>query len=557
MCGAAPQPKEVFVHDHHVTSLALALALALATPLAACSSIDDDDDDENKGAGGARLADPELPFATRDISARMFAEARAHEYLHANQAALLYGVSELWTRKVTFDHLDMAHTRVQQTYQGIAVIGGEAVVHLNPDGAVRSLTDNLVRNVAVDTTPVYSAWEAMDLAVGLHGGWARVTGVPDVELQILRQGSQDYLVYRVEIDQFEDDYQPARPVSFISAHTGMEIDSYDNLPSGRSRSTYDASSRKRLPGTLVRDEGSGPSGDREVDEAHDFGGDVYDYYFSVHGRDSFDDKGATMKATVHYGRNYVNAYWNGSQTVYGDGDGVYSTALTADDVVYHEWTHAVTQHSANLIYQNESGALNEATSDIMAAAIESWAGGNNPWWIGEDCWLADVALRFMDDPTRDGSSRDHYSTRYTGTSDNGGVHWNSGIANLAFYLMAQGGDHPKPEHRVSTVPAIGVDTAASIWYRALTVYMTSSTNFAAARVATEAACADLYDATTCASVTAAWLEVGVDSGGGGGGGGASCEGSCGGQSADGCWCDRHCDRYGDCCPDKAAVCGAR
>jgi Zn-dependent metalloprotease len=218
----------------------------------------------------------------------------------------------------------------------------------------------------------------------------------------------------------------------------------------------------------------------------------------------------------------------------------------------------VTGNSANLVYQNESGALNEATSDIMAAAIESWAGGDNPWWIGENCWVADAALRFMDDPSRDGSSRDHYSTRYTGTSDNGGVHWNSGIANLAFYLMANGGNHPKPEHRVNTVSGIGVATAANIWYRALTVYMTSGTDFAGARAATEAACADLYGATTCASVTAAWLEVGVDgSGGGGGGGGASCEGYCGGASPDGCYCDRHCARYGDCCPDKTDVCGIR
>ncbi|MCA9686273.1 MAG: M4 family metallopeptidase, partial [Myxococcales bacterium] len=194
----------------------------------------------------------------------------------------------------------------------------------------------------------------------------------------------------------------------------------------------------------------------------------------------------------------------------------------------HEFSHAVTTHTAGLIYQGESGALNEATSDIFAAAVESFKGStvSDVWHIGEDCWIASPGfLRNMADPvSSNAGDKDYYPTRYTGNQDNGGVHWNSGIANLFFYLLSDGGTHPRNATNIN-VTGIGVTDAVKIWYRALTVYMTSSTNFAGARTATISAATDLFGAGSQQNISVqdAWAAVGVGSpasGGGGGGGGS-------------------------------------
>ena len=220
----------------------------------------------------------------------------------------------------------------------------------------------------------------------------------------------------------------------------------------------------------------------------------------------------------------------------------------------------MTSQTAGLVYFGESGALNEATSDILAAATEAFMDGNvgpTIWMTGEDAWtpaVAGDALRYMNDPSADGISRDHYSTRYLGPADNGGVHWNSGIGNLFFYLLSQGGDHPDPAHRLQTVDGIGIETAAQIWYAALSYEMTPNTSFEEARVATLAACEDLLgaEAPECESVADAWCEVGV--GGAACDPGASCDGYCGGVAPGGCYCDPLCIQFGDCCGDHADVC---
>ena len=166
------------------------------------------------------------------------------------------------------------------------------------------------------------------------------------------------------------------------------------------------------------------------------------YYKATFNRNSINDAGAPLKSTVHYGSRYNNAFWNGSQMVYGDGDGVTFTSLSGGiDVIGHELTHAVTEYSSDLIYQNESGALNEAISDVFGTLVEFYDNRNPDWEIGEDIYTpgkAGDALRSMSDPTKYGDP-DHYSKRYTGTSDNGGVHTNSGIINKQAYLLANGG----------------------------------------------------------------------------------------------------------------------
>ncbi|MBN1210675.1 MAG: M4 family metallopeptidase, partial [Myxococcaceae bacterium] len=166
---------------------------------------------------------------------------------------------------------------------------------------------------------------------------------------------------------------------------------------------------------------------------------------------------------------------------------------------------------------NESGALNEGMSDIFAAYCESWtrswATDADVWKIGEDIWTPGTsgdALRYMANPTQDGSSKDYYPERYTGTSDNGGVHWNSGIANLAFKLLSTGGTHPRSKTTV-TVPALGVQKAGAIFYKANTDLFTASTTFAQAKTYTEQAASTLYGAGSAeqAAVTKAWEAVGV------------------------------------------------
>jgi vibriolysin len=314
------------------------------------------------------------------------------------------------------------------------------------------------------------------------------------------------------------DDEPLMPVVFVDSYTRQIVRSYDNLETARNRITYDAKTRTSLPGTQLATETQTPT-DAVARQAHENAGRVYDYYASAHSRDSFDGVGGTIKSSVHYSRNYVNAFWNGTQMVYGDGNGVDSGPLTVLDVVGHEITHAVTERSSNLTYSNESGALNEAMSDIFGAAIEATRDGavsSLTWRIGEECWTPAVAgdsLRNMADPA-EYSDRDYYPTRYTGTSDNGGVHWNSGIANLAFKLAVTGGTHPRGKTSIN-VPALAsnamtsIDMGAKIFYRANTQCLTAGSTFQDAAGCTRDAAQALYGSSAATSISEAWKAVGV------------------------------------------------
>ena len=197
---------------------------------------------------------------------------------------------------------------------------------------------------------------------------------------------------------------------------------------------------------------------------------------------------------------------------YGDGNGSTFSPLVTLDICGHEMTHGVTERTAGLVYSNESGALNEAMSDVFGAMVERYTEGenSNTWKIGEDAYTPATsgdALRYMNDTHR-GGDPDHYSERYTGSADNGGVHTNSGIANFAFYLLAKGGTH----HLGGSMTGIGADKARLIWYRALTSYMTSSTNFKGARTATLNAASALYGTGSAEynAVASSWSLCGVN-----------------------------------------------
>jgi vibriolysin len=439
--------------------------------------------------------------------------------IQAQRPEFLVGAGELSSKRVLKDQRGMTHERLSQSHRGVPVFGAQAIVHMKADGTIDSITDRLVRNLKLDTTPSLRAEEAKAIAIANVGGWRAVAGDPQVDLQILPDSVHGArLTWRVQLELAESE-GPSKPVLFIDANSGEEALKFDKVKTQKNRKTYTAANGTKLPGTLVRSEGQAPVADAVANQAHDNAGITYDYYFSKHGRDSYNGAGATITSTVHYSRNYVNAYWDGVQMVYGDGDGSQSGPLTVLDVVGHELTHAVTDTSSDLIYSGESGALNEAMSDVFGASIEAYRDGavsGNTWKIGEECWTpgtAGDALRYMNDPALAGDY-DYYPTRYTGTSDNGGVHWNSGIANLAFKLAVTGGTHPRGKTS-NVVPALdanpvaSIEKGAAIFYRANTVYLTPGSTFSEARGATKQAATDLYGSTAAAAIDAAWVAVGV------------------------------------------------
>jgi Zn-dependent metalloprotease len=241
----------------------------------------------------------------------------------------------------------------------------------------------------------------------------------------------------------------------------------------------------------------------------------------VHGREGVANDGDGALNRVHYETDYANAFWSDSCycMTYGDGDGVTWNPFVSLDVIGHEMTHGVTSLTAGLVYSRESGALNEATSDIFGTALEFYAdNADDPpdYLIGEKLYIeGGQALRYMYRPSQDGSSADCWSNR-VGLLN---VHYSSGVGNHFFYLLAEGsGVGPYTDAAGATtcngadVAGIGQDAAAQIWYRALTVYMTSTTTYAGARAATLRAAADVFGAasTEYSAVATAWSAVNVN-----------------------------------------------
>ncbi|MBC7461877.1 MAG: M4 family metallopeptidase [Thermoleophilia bacterium] len=286
-----------------------------------------------------------------------------------------------------------------------------------------------------------------------------------------------------------------------------------------SRSTYDAktsTSPKGGFGELARKDGQAPTGDKAIDAAHDNAGIVVDFYKDVLGRNSIDGKGMEIKSVVHYGKAYNNAYWDGSKMTYGDGDGKFFIPLSLGlDVVGHEMTHGVTEHTSGLAYRGQSGALNESWSDVFGELIEQWsenkggwgtlqAAAGADWLIGEDVMtpgIAGDALRSMKAPgtAYSGDTQPADMAHYKNTSsDNGGVHTNSGIPNKAAYEIGI---------------KVGSEKLAKIWYTASTTFLKSNASFADAAAATFAAAVQLFgEGDVSAAVSDAWKGVGVIAG---------------------------------------------
>lgn len=503
------------------------LGLALLTALAACV---DPGADLDKVAVDGNPAAPRTTTDAAGVVPMTDAEAQsvAAQILAANPK-FTDGIDPLGLSRTKVDAKGLAHVRYQQLHGGVPVFGGEAIVHTDAAGVLFRLTDTLVRDIVVDATPAHSADAAIAVATGLGLPTDKDVEAAAAELVVVRTAGQDHLAWKVARYVESPDNTLSQPVVFVDAHDLSVVDQFENIKttalSDSAKVTYDMNRSTRFNRAAV-----GDSSDSDLNTTHNAVGSALSFLSTEYGRSSYDDRGAVVDSYGHYSRNLVNAYWDGRRLIFGDGDGYNANYLGVLDVAGHELAHAITDSEAGLIYSYESGALNEASSDIFAASLEAWVDGStsqDTWDVGEDCWLQGRALRYMQSPSSDGSSYDHYSARYTGSSDNGGVHWNSGIANHFFYLLSEGGQHHDSAYRSgSTVAGIGVSDAYDIWYEALTSYMTSSTNFAGARTATESACAALgHTTTTCDDVSTAWYEVGVGSAPTGGGGGGTGGGS--------------------------------
>jgi len=462
-------------------------------------------------------------------------------------------------KRVFIDDLQMAHMHVQQVVDGVPVWGGEAIVHLKADGSLFTITDDLSSSIAINTTPNYSEKQAIVLALQMYKGSEHLTAPPAADLWIYRGDDRDHLAYRVRMDREDGSKDTAMPVIFVDAQTGEKVFEYDNLQTGtgsslysgtvtigtsQSAGTYYLENTTRKIGTFDNRNTTGStyrftdaddvwnSSTQRAGVDAQFGAEkVMEYYQAVFGRNGIDGSGGPayyssavggvglISSKVHYSTNYNNAFWNGSYMTYGDGNGSSFSPLVTLDICGHEMTHGVTERTANLTYSGESGALNESMSDVFGTMVERFARPSDwNWKIGEDAYTPGTpgdALRYMDNPhlapnsgyTAD-DDPDHYAERYTGSSDNGGVHINSGISNNVFYNVSQGGTN----HRSGvSVTGIGPDAASAIWYRALTSYMTSSTNFSSARTATLNAATALYGTGSAQynTVATAWCAAGV------------------------------------------------
>lgn len=424
----------------------------------------------------------------------------------------------------------------RQVKNGIAVVGGELAVIIDREGRVKVVSSTARGGQDVDAVPNTGKDIARETAISYIGEiipQAQIDKVDEGRLVYLL-ASRDFSLHLAYVHQVTgiSNNEPFSDLVYTDADSNQVVDVHATIHSAINRQIYTANNTFNLPGTARRFEGQGANTDPIVNANYDYFGVTYGWYLNLFGRDSFNNGGAIIRSSVHVGVNYVNAYWNTQQFAFGDGDGQQSSNLANSlDVTAHEYTHAVTQYTSGLVYQNEPGALNEAWSDIFGAVVEArqTLGANgynaNTWKIGEDVWTPFIggdALRYMDDPIRDGASRDYYPLRYIGGADNGGVHWNSGIANLAFKLTVTGGMHPRGRNNIQ-VPGIGIDKARRIYYRAGAVYLRQNSNFEAARAATAQAARDLFGLCTAeyVAVQRAWDAVAVPgtwrcSGGGGG-----------------------------------------
>ncbi|MEU4171651.1 M4 family metallopeptidase [Streptomyces sp. NPDC026665] len=468
---------------------------------------------------------------------------------------------KLVVRDVVKDADGTVHTRYERTYNGLPVLGGDLVVHekAGKTEGVTKATKTAIKVASLKPLVTTAKAEKQALTAAKDAGSAKTAADQAPRKVIWAAAGKPTLAYETVVGGLQDDGTPNELHVITDAATGKKLYEYQGIETGTGKtlysgtvtlnstlsgSTYSLTDGTRgghktynkshgtssSAGTLFTDAddvwGTGAASSSTTDQtaAADaaYGAQVtWDFYKNTFGRSGIKNNGVGAYSRVHYGNAYVNAFWDDSCfcMTYGDGSGN-THPLTSLDVAGHEMSHGVTANTAGLNYSGESGGLNEATSDIFGTGVEFYAANSSDvgdYLIGEKININGdgTPLRYMDKPSKDGGSADYWSS----TVGNKDVHYSSGVANHFFYLLSEGSgaktingvSYNSPTYSGSTVTGIGRAKALQIWYKALTTYMTSSTNYKGARTATLSAASALYgsSSTEYAAVAAAWTAVNV------------------------------------------------
>ncbi|MFI1357807.1 M4 family metallopeptidase [Streptomyces sp. NPDC020898] len=544
---------------HKRTTLAIATALAagalLTTGLTTGASAETEPTATKAGAAAVPMT---LTPATRTA---LIQEAAAEAPATADEIGL--GAQEkLVVRDVLKDADGTLHTRYERTYAGLPVLGGDLVVHENAAGETAGVTKAhnaalKVTDLSPEVTTTAVEKQAVTLAKKAGSTESKASNAP--RKVIWAASGTPTLAYETVVGGLQEDGTPNELHVVTDAATGKKLYEYQGIETGTGKSLYSgtvaltttlsgstyqltdttrgshktynkARATSSSAGTLFTDAddtwGTGAASSSTTDQtaAVDaaYGAQkTWDFYKDTFGRSGIKNNGVAAYSRVHYGNAYVNAFWSDSCfcMTYGDGEGN-THPLTSIDVAGHEMTHGVTSNTAGLNYSGESGGLNEATSDIFGTAVEFYAANSSDvgdYLIGEEIDINGDGspLRHMDQPSKDGSSANYWSS----TLGSLNVHYSSGPANHFFYLLSEGSgaktingvSYNSPTYNSSTITGIGRAKAVQIWYKALTEYMTSTTNYKGARTATLSAASALYGATSTeyAAVNAAWAAVNV------------------------------------------------
>ena len=449
------------------------------------------------------------------------AEAALRPNLAPVLAPMRLRTDDMQFRKMNVDEMGGRHFRYRQVFQGLEVVGGDLAVHVDVKGAIYAVNCAARGDLSAELGSHDIGASAASSRIGADSRYSGMTrGTPRPVYIITEDGS--YKAYEIVVEGTRG-LDPVRDKVFVDVDSGAIVAVHPQIYYAKNRRAYTANNGTSLPGTLRRSEGQGSSGDVDVDAYYNNAGTTWDFYNNKWGRDSYNNAGAVLIGSVHYSNNYCNAFWNSTQMVYGDGNGSSCLPLARSiDVTAHELTHAVTENESGLIYSGESGGMNESLSDIFGNSAEAFqdGGGTGPMTVSADTWkvgedILPPALRYMNDPAADGASLDFW----TSGAGNVDVHYSSGISNLAFYLMSQGGTHPRGKS-TQQVAGIGIENAVRVFYAINVDYLTPSSNFLAARNASMTAANALgFTQAQKDSVQNAWAAVGVGTGTGGGAGG--------------------------------------
>ena len=472
-------------------------------------------------------------------------------------------------QNIEYEILGQQHHRYYLTYKGMRIHNAMFIVHTEND-LVFAINGNFFRKISPKNSQTLSEADALSKALNFYSGKKYMWEIPSEEELIKRQSGDptasyfpkgkltvipDYInapgqhfiawafnLYSVEPLRRGEVYVDAQSGAIIFENklirnadsVGTAVTKYSGtrpITTNYNNNIYRLRETTRGQGIETYNLQTGTTYGSAVDftdtdnywnnvnaqkdeiatDAHWGAQMTYDYYWQRHNRNSINGSGFKLISYVHYSTNYANAFWDGQRMTYGDGN-TSMGPLVALDICAHEVSHGLTSFTADLVYQDESGAMNEAFSDIFGTSIEFFAKpGAANWTIGENIG---TTMRSMSNPKAYGDPNCYMGTNYyVGTADNGGVHTNSGVLNFWYYLLSQGGSGTNDKGNTYSVTGISIDSAAKVAFRALTVYLTSSSNFADMRFYGIQAAIDLFGPCSpqVAATTNAFYAIGLGS----------------------------------------------